>query len=55
MRRCETLVATRDNLSSTRDKIKTAIEKEEESLALFKEEQNAQILDLRYIVNIQSL
>ena len=23
MRRCETLVATRDNLSSTRDKIKT--------------------------------
>ena len=47
MKRCETLVATRDNLLETRDKIRSAIQKEEESLAQFKEEQNARILDLR--------
>ena len=51
MKRCETLVATRDNLLSTRDKIRTAIQKEEESLAQFKEEQNARILDLSAKLN----
>ena len=44
MKRCETLVATRDNLLDTRDKIRTAIQREEESLSQFKEEQNAKIL-----------
>ena len=52
MKRCETLVATRNNLTNTRDKIRRTIqeeeEEEEESLAVFKEEQNARILDLRY-------
>ena len=51
MKRCETLVATRDNLLETRDKIRTAIQREEESLALFKEEQNARILDLSAKLN----
>ncbi len=48
MKRCETLVATRNNLTNTRDKIRRTIQEEEESLAVFKEEQNARILDLRY-------
>ena len=47
MKRCETLVATRNNLTNTRDKIRRTIQEEEESLAVFKEEQNARILDLR--------
>lgn len=51
MKRCETLVATRDNLLETRDKIRSAIQKEEESLAQFKEEQNARILDLSARLN----
>ena len=51
MKRCETLVATRDNLLDTRDKIRSAIQKEEESLAQFKEEQNARILDLSARLN----
>ena len=49
MRRCETLVASRDNLLETRDKIRNAVHREEESIALFKEEQNACILDLRLV------
>ena len=44
MKRCETLIATRDNLSSNRDKIRNNIQQEEEALAQFKEEQNAKIL-----------
>ena len=48
MKRCETLVATRDNLLSTRDKIRSAIQKEEDGLANFKEEQNARILEFRF-------
>lgn len=51
MKRCETLVATRDNLLSTRDKIRSAIHKEEDNLAQFKEEQNARILDLSAKLN----
>ena len=47
MRRCETLVATRQELTSARDRIKATIEEEEESLAIFKEEQNERILELR--------
>ena len=48
MRRCETLVATRGDLTLMRDKIKQTIGQEEESLAQFKEEQNEKILELRY-------
>ena len=47
MRRCETLVATREELTATRDRIKSTIEEEEEALATFKEEQNESILELR--------
>ena len=47
MRRCETLVATRGDLTLMRDKIKQTIGQEEESLAQFKEEQNEKILELR--------
>ena len=47
MRRCETLVATREELTTMRDRIKLTIEEEEESLATFKEEQNERILELR--------
>ena len=47
MRRCETLVATRGDLTLMRDKIKHTIGQEEESLAQFKEEQNEKILELR--------
>ena len=46
MKRCETLIATRDNLSSNRDKIRNNIQQEEEALAQFKEEQNAKILGI---------
>ena len=49
MKRCETLIATRDNLSSNRDKIRKNIAKEEEALGLFKEEQNAKILGNSYM------
>ena len=49
MKRCETLIATRDNLSSNRDKIRKNIAKEEEALGLFKEEQNAKILGNSYL------
>ena len=48
MRRCETLIATRGDLTLMRDKIKQTIGQEEESLAQFKEEQNEKILELRY-------
>jgi hypothetical protein len=48
MRRCETLVATREDLTKMRDRIKSTISQEEESLAQFKEEQNERILELRY-------
>jgi hypothetical protein len=47
MRRCETLVATREELTTARDRIKATIEEEEEALAIFKEEQNERILELR--------
>ena len=47
MRRCETLVATREELTTTRDRIKSTFEEEEEALAVFKEEQNERILELR--------
>ena len=50
MKRCETLIATRDNLSSNRDKIRKNIAKEEEALGLFKEEQNAKILGNSYLI-----
>ena len=49
MRRCETLVATREDLTKMRDRIKATISEEEESLAQFKEEQNERILELRYV------
>ena len=48
MKRCETLIATRDNLSSNRDKIRNSIQQEEEALAQFKEEQNAKILGIYF-------
>ena len=48
MRRCETLVATREDLTKMRDRIKATISEEEEALANFKEEQNERILELRY-------
>ena len=47
MRRCETLIATRDNLVKTRDKIKATISEEQDALAVFKEEQNERLLELR--------
>lgn len=47
MRRCETLVASRDNLLAKRDEIRKSIKQENETIAHFKEEQNARILDLR--------
>ena len=50
MRRCETLVATREDLTKMRDRIKATISEEEEALANFKEEQNERILELRYIL-----
>ena len=49
MRRCETLVATREDLTKMRDRIKATISEEEEALANFKEEQNERILELRYL------
>ena len=49
MRRCETLVATREDLTKMRDRIKATISEEEESLAQFKEEQNERILELRLV------
>ena len=51
MKRCETLIATRDNLSTNRDKIRNNIQQEEEALAQFKEEQNAKILELSARLN----
>ena len=50
MRRCETLVATREDLTKMRDRIKATISEEEEALANFKEEQNERILELRYLL-----
>ena len=47
MRRCETLIATRDNLMKTQDRIRATISEEQDSLAAFKEEQNERILELR--------
>ena len=47
MRRCETLIATRDNLMKTRDRIRATISEEQDGLAAFKEEQNERILELR--------
>ena len=47
MRRCETLIATRDNLVKTRDKIKATISEEQDALAVFKEDQNERLLELR--------
>ena len=40
-------MATREELTTMRDRIKLTIEEEEESLATFKEEQNERILELR--------
>ena len=54
MKRCETLIATRDNLSSNRDKIRNNIQQEEEALAQFKEEQNAKILGIYIYIYIFS-
>ena len=42
-------MATRENLTKMRDKTKTTISEEEQSLAQFKEEQNERILELRYV------
>ena len=47
MRRCETLVASRDNLLAQRDKIRKTVQKEQDAINHFKEEQNARILELR--------
>lgn len=47
MRRCETLVASRDNLLAQRDKIRKSVQKEQDAINHFKEEQNARILELR--------
>ena len=49
MRRCETLVATREDLTKMRDRIRKTITEEEESLAQFKEEQNERLLELRLV------
>ena len=54
MRRCETLVASRDNLLAKRDEIRKSIKQENETIAHFKEEQNARILDLRYVNMLKS-
>ena len=54
MRRCETLVASRDNLLAKRDEIRKSIKQENETIAHFKEEQNARILDLRYVNMLES-
>ena len=40
MRRCETLVATREDLTKMRDRIKSTISQEEESLAQFKDRED---------------
>lgn len=50
MRRCETLVASRDNLLAQRDKIRKSVQKEQDAINHFKEEQNARILELRQVV-----
>ena len=44
-------MASRDNLMATRDRIRKEIQLEEESMAHFKEVQNARILDLSAKLN----
>jgi len=47
MKRCETLVVTRDVAKESLKRCQDEIAKEEEDLAVFKEAQNERILELR--------
>ena len=51
IRRCETLVASRDNLLKSKNKLRSAVKHEDEDIRNYKEEKNAHILDLSAKLN----